>query len=700
MSLDDALPAEPLQLQIAFQRFAASGDPALAVTAGERLLELREASLGDAHPDVLALCVDLAETHLDLDTFERAEALIQRALAGIEAQQGSQSPALCRPLCMLARVYRMQGRLGEGLPMLTRAMELQSSLDEPDPAAIGTVFYTLATYLDQLGRHEEAEKQAREALACRLAAHGEQSGPVAEALNLLADLRKQQGDVAGAEELYGRAFVIAEAALGADHPTTALYLGDLGRLRLDKGEAAQAEAMLARAVGMLEAKGGPETVRLAALLDGLAMAQDVQGAHARAMRTARRALAIREALLGPDHPEVAVSLAHLSSQTLASSGDDEGSVALLERAVAILGRSRPGSYALAALRASLAGLLFRRGDLDRAEPILLEVLAELEEKKGPMDPSVGRVVSLLSSVAERKEEWERAGELRKRALEIATEAFSVASPAVAHELSLMADSLARAGALDDAVECHEAALLSLERSVGEAHRDFVGELERLAKAQSEAGKKAAAFSTWLRVVGIEERAGREDKRVLERALLEAGQAALDVGELDAAETAFERLGELYADRYPEGDPHRAMLLLFHGDVAQKRGQPARAAELYAQALALAEAHFGTDAFELVKTLERLGEALIASGALDRAEEPLLRLLGLMEREVGPEHPALLPAARMLAELYLKRGEDVEKTKAALERVKLLLQRATEQLQAETAELRASAEALGDEEVEG
>ena len=105
-----------------------------------------------------------------------------------------------------------------------------------------------------------------------------------------------------AEPLYRRALEIREAQLGPDHPGVAQSLNNLAELLRDQAKDDEAEPLHRRALAIREAQLGPDHPDVANSLNSLASLLVAQAKDDEAEPLYRRALEICETQLGPDHP--------------------------------------------------------------------------------------------------------------------------------------------------------------------------------------------------------------------------------------------------------------------------------------------------------------------------------------------------------------------------------------------------------------
>ncbi len=105
----------------------------------------------------------------------------------------------------------------------------------------------LATLYRDQGKYPEAEPLFEKALAIAEKALGPEHPDVATGLNNLAELYRAQGRYTEAEPLYKRSLAIKEKALGPEHPHVATTLENYAALLRETARADEAGKMAARA---------------------------------------------------------------------------------------------------------------------------------------------------------------------------------------------------------------------------------------------------------------------------------------------------------------------------------------------------------------------------------------------------------------------------------------------------------------------
>jgi tetratricopeptide (TPR) repeat protein len=169
-----------------------------------------------------------------------------------------------------------------------------------------------ASYLDDRARFAEAEPLYLRSLAIWEKALGADHLGVAQLLNNLAILYRNQGRLADAQPFFERSLAIRERALGADNPDVATSLNNLAILYADQGRLAEAEPLYERSLAIREKSLGAHHPDVATSLNNLAILYADQGRLADAEPLYERSLAIRERALGADHPDVATALNNLA----------------------------------------------------------------------------------------------------------------------------------------------------------------------------------------------------------------------------------------------------------------------------------------------------------------------------------------------------------------------------------------------------
>jgi tetratricopeptide (TPR) repeat protein len=268
-------------------------------------------------------------------------------------------------------------------PLLERVLAIREKALGPEHPDTAKALNNLARLLQDQGDLAAARPLYERALAIYVKALGPKHPDTATSLGNLGRLLQDQGDLAAARPLLERTLAIREKALGPEHPATATALQSLALLLAEQGDVAAAQPLYERALAIYVKARGPEHLDTATGLSGLALLLQDQGDLAAARPLLERVLAIREKALGPEHPDTATGLHNLAI-LLAAQGDVAAARPLLERALAIQEKMHgPEHPDTATGLHNLARLLADQGDLAAARPLFERALAMYEKMHGP-----------------------------------------------------------------------------------------------------------------------------------------------------------------------------------------------------------------------------------------------------------------------------------------------------------------------------
>ena len=180
-----------------------------------------------------------------------------------------------------------------------------------------------------LGEYAEAEKCFEAAKCMRAEACGDESRYVPATLNNLADLHYVAGNKDKCECLYRRALDLNKR--DSYNVEVGRALNGLALLAADKGDVAEAENLLKRAITVHFNGGRSEHPYMATVLVNLGILYTEQGRIEEAKAALRKAQHIQDTVLGCSHPDVAIRL-HAEANLLAKAGCTEGAREAQDRA--------------------------------------------------------------------------------------------------------------------------------------------------------------------------------------------------------------------------------------------------------------------------------------------------------------------------------------------------------------------------------
>jgi CHAT domain-containing protein/Tfp pilus assembly protein PilF len=299
----------------------------------EKVLEIRQTTIGPDHPDIaFTLTLQANIAYYKGDT-ARAEPLYQRAIAMLEKTVGPDHPLVATRLNNLGSLYEVKNEIAKSEALHKRALEIREKALAPDHPDIAQSLNNLANVCIDRGDYQRAEPLFLRALAINEKALGPDHLNLSYPLLNLGIVYNQTGDYEKAEQVLLRALSIREKKLDKDHPAVALVLLNLADVYQARGDLDQAEQLYRRALAIQESKFGPDHVNVARSLSGLGEIYCSQGKYPEAESFLQRALAIEKNTLGEDHPDTLSTASKLARLYMAN-GDYSQAVAFQERAMA------------------------------------------------------------------------------------------------------------------------------------------------------------------------------------------------------------------------------------------------------------------------------------------------------------------------------------------------------------------------------
>lgn len=230
-----------------------------------------------------------------------------------------------------------QGRLEEALSAATSALSGLREAVEDDPAEQPRLFsglQVLAEIQREMGDVAGSEASYGEALEIsgRATIPANEVAHVRTQLATLLDFSQREAE---AIPLYEQAISDYEALTPANEETAAQLRNNLAMIYKGLGKFALAEQHYLRALETLEAKRGRETEEVASVYNNLGSLYYTAGFPDQAKEMFTEALQIRTKLLGPDHPDVAQSHCNLATSNH-ELGDNAASIRDFEQSLRIL----------------------------------------------------------------------------------------------------------------------------------------------------------------------------------------------------------------------------------------------------------------------------------------------------------------------------------------------------------------------------
>jgi serine/threonine-protein kinase len=157
---------------------------------------------GIAHPAYLTSLIELARALIRKPAFAEAEALLDEALATARSHFGEDNEATAQAEVTLGALKYAQSDIAKAIDLDQQALRYCVAHDGDNSSRVWLLRQNLARMQVDNGQYAAAESGLRELLAGLSRIHSDQTG---DALELLGDLRRYQGDAASAMQLHQQA---------------------------------------------------------------------------------------------------------------------------------------------------------------------------------------------------------------------------------------------------------------------------------------------------------------------------------------------------------------------------------------------------------------------------------------------------------------------------------------------------------------
>jgi eukaryotic-like serine/threonine-protein kinase len=247
-----------------------------------------------AQPDLQAQLLDaIGSIYVDLGLLDRAQDALRGSMAARSTAGALDSMAAARTMFLLADSLRQRGQHAAAEPLARSAVEMGSRLVGFRNPQVAQWAITLGQILHATGKNAEAEALLVETTQIFRETLGPEHPMVALALSSTAAIRKDVGDLRGAEQLARDALAIVTRVFGQ---ATADRFAQVAEIVQASGRADEAEVLLRDAVEQRRrAVGAVDHPSLAPALEQLAAQLRANGKalEAEALENEARILKVR-----------------------------------------------------------------------------------------------------------------------------------------------------------------------------------------------------------------------------------------------------------------------------------------------------------------------------------------------------------------------------------------------------------------------
>jgi serine/threonine protein kinase/Tfp pilus assembly protein PilF len=510
---------------------------------------------------------------------------------------------------------------------------------------------TLAETYEDLGLDKQMETMTQENVRLARSLFGEQSLPLARALEQHAAAHFDLDDYEGAATLHRTAVGIYRNLLGEDHRETLQARSHTARLLGTTGKQAEAEGMFREVLAKQRRLFGNDDQEVVGTLDGLSNTLWLEGKLPEAESTRREHLRIIRKLSGNDHPDVAHSVQELG-WILHYEGKLPEAEAALREALALSRKLfNPEHPSVAGSLAGLARVLTDRGQLAEAEAFLREALALSTKASGQESRGVAMHLRDLANVFREQGRLSEAEAGLLEALTILRKISGNDDPEVATFLNDLGVLHQKRGNFPEAEAAFRESLAISRKHFGNEHADVAGALKNLGYMLKDT--KPAEAETMLReaLATSERLLGSDNPRVVDARNCLA-QVLQIQGKLAEAETLNREALAAYS-MWMDGDhPGVGLTLNNLGSVLSDQHRFSEAETMFREALSRKRRSLGEDHPEVAKTVNNLAFVLLQQGKTGETELLFREALRRTRDTLPAGSPALASLIAQLAGVLL------------------------------------------------
>ncbi|HKD81928.1 MAG TPA: CHAT domain-containing tetratricopeptide repeat protein [Candidatus Angelobacter sp.] len=437
-----------------------------AQALGERALQLREQALGAENPEVASALTLLGRIADGKNDYAHGAALFHRALAINEKSLGKDDLAVAEVLDGQARNLTATAQFSEAEEAGKRSLQIREAKAGPNDFLVTQALETLSNLYVERAEFGKAESVANRALEITTHLYGADDVRTADAESMLGRIAVRQYNFARGEELLTHASKIKLAAGGEDSLMYAECVADLSLLYLLKRDNVRAEQLAAQAQSMEEKLLGPNHLKVAAILHVRGLIAYRRRDFTTAENFYQRSLAIKEKALGPVHPWLAVTLNNLGLLYWRQEHNYKKAAGYFQRAEVIFEKfDGPESVPVAESLTNLGIMAKNMSDYKSAEEDYKHALAIIEKRSAPNSNSLEVVVESLGILYRDQHDFAKAEPWFLRALQITQDSLGPEHPEAGRILRNLAHLYSAAGNPARARECWQQAIAIEEKDL-------------------------------------------------------------------------------------------------------------------------------------------------------------------------------------------------------------------------------------------
>lgn len=201
-----------------------------------RKYELAKNKYDEKSPMLAMVLNEFGDFYRQLGQFERAQPMLEQAVAIYAGASGISALGAVPPLNNLANLYVARGELDRAGELLEKALTIQETALGKDHLQLAPTLSNLAVvahHRGDLGRAEEIDRRACAMLEATSAVNGFSH---AQCLANLGFVLQSKGEYTAAKELVEKSMELQRRVLGASHPRISLTMTGLGQIQQAMGD--------------------------------------------------------------------------------------------------------------------------------------------------------------------------------------------------------------------------------------------------------------------------------------------------------------------------------------------------------------------------------------------------------------------------------------------------------------------------------
>ncbi|RDB16830.1 Kinesin light chain [Hypsizygus marmoreus] len=469
----------------------------------KQVIEYKQTTLGNDHPDTLLAMENLAITYHKQGQFTKAEQLRSYVVEAYMKIFGKDHLSTLSAIGHLAMTYWSQGQWSKAEELQSNVVIAQSSiLGMEHPDTLSTLGNLASIYVNQ-GRWTEAEQLQLHILQIFNKIHGKDHSETLTIMSNLALTYKKQGRWTEAEQLESQVLEVRKRIFGEDHPDTLTIMNNLAATYQRQGQWPKAEQLQLQALQGMKKVLGEEHPETLTVMNNLALTYQKQGQWSQAEKLETYVLEVCRNIFGEDYPATLTACGNLglTYQKLGNLTKAEELVTLVVKArKRILGENHPSTLLT---MAGLASIYLDQGYWTEAEQLGSYVIEELTKLLGKDHPDILGVISNLASTYVKLDRWTEAGDLLLQVMEARKRILGEDHPDTLMVMGNLAVAYSNQGQWAKAAELESHVLEVRKKIYGENHPDVLVAMRNLAMTLRNLGQLTKAEQLELQAQKVE-----------------------------------------------------------------------------------------------------------------------------------------------------------------------------------------------------